>query len=211
MRIDACVQVAAFIAHLAALRNNWGPYLIVTSSAAAHTWQTVFATLCPGLAVMTGMDAQATGWHVCLVDYASASKHRAWLGSQRWKCVFVDELQNVSNLCCPELYWLDALNTKRRFLLSRSPLSANAWSLTSLVHFVYPRLLASLSPLGWWFSAGNAAIMAAVQEDGAAGLDDDVVAKMQQLLAVCTLNSAHANWEDDVSGSMDACTPPCCS
>jgi hypothetical protein len=145
------------------------------------------------------------------MDIATAVSQRGWLQQHHWKCLFVDELQAIPNLCCPTLFWLDTLNAKRRFLMSHGAINTNAWSLTSLVHFIYPSLLASLSPLGWWFSPGNAAVMAAVH-DSDAGVEEDVVVKMQQLLNVCTLNTKHSNW-DSVRRRWPAnvrCDADCC-
>jgi E1A-binding protein p400 len=128
------IQTIALLAHLACVKGNWGPHLIIVPSSVMLNWEMEFKKWCPGFKIMTYYGSQKErkmkriGWtkinafHVCITSYKLVIQDHQSFRRKKWKYLILDEAQNIKNFKSQRWQLLLNFSTERRLLLTGTPL-----------------------------------------------------------------------------------------
>ncbi|XWS65227.1 hypothetical protein CRYUN_Cryun05aG0074200 [Craigia yunnanensis] len=125
MGLGKTIMTIALLAHLACEKGIWGPHLIVVPTSVMLNWKTEFLRWCPTFKILT---------------YFGSAKERKFK-RQGW-------------LKQTHFIWQTLLNfnSKRRILLTGTPLQNDLMELWSLMHFLMPHVFQSHQEFKDWFS-----------------------------------------------------------
>ena len=155
MGLGKTIQTIALLGHLACVRGNWGPHLIVVPSSVMLNWEMEFKKWCPGFKIMTYYGSQKErklkriGWtkpnafHVCITSYKLVIQDHQSFRRKKWKYLILDEAQNIKNFKSQRWQLLLNFSTEQRLLLTGTPLQNNMMELWSLMHFLMPNFFES--------------------------------------------------------------------
>lgn len=155
MGLGKTIQTIALLAHLACVKANWGPHLIVVPSSVMLNWEMEFKKWCPGFKIMTYYGSQKErklkriGWtkpnafHVCITSYKLVIQDHQSFRRKKWKYLILDEAQNIKNFKSQRWQLLLNFSTEQRLLLTGTPLQNNMMELWSLMHFLMPNFFES--------------------------------------------------------------------
>ncbi|XP_055918769.1 helicase domino isoform X2 [Eupeodes corollae] len=164
MGLGKTIQTIALLAHLACVKGNWGPHLIVVPSSVMLNWEMEFKKWCPGFKILTYYGAQKerklkrVGWtkpnafHVCITSYKLVVQDQQSFRRKKWKYLILDEAQNIKNFKSQRWQLLLNFSTERRLLLTGTPLQNDLMELWSLMHFLMPYVFQSHREFKEWFS-----------------------------------------------------------
>ncbi|XP_023581645.1 E1A-binding protein p400-like [Trichechus manatus latirostris] len=144
------VQVIAFFAHLACNEGNWGPHLVVVRSCNILKWELELKRWCPGLKTLLyvgshrELRAKRQEWtephsfNICITSYKRFFKGYHSFAKVRWRCLVIDEMQQVKNMT--DRHWGAVFNlrSQQRLLLIDAPLHNTFLELWTMVHFLIP-------------------------------------------------------------------------
>lgn len=172
MGLGKTIQTIALFASLACERGIWGPHLIVVPTSIVINWEMELKKWCPGLKVLTYFGSQKerkakrVGWskfnsfNVCITSYKLVVQDQFAFKRKQWYYLVLDEAQHIKNFCSQRWQVLLKFNSKRRLLLSGTPLQNDVMELWSLLHFLMPNLFQSHQDFYDWFSSPfNSSIM----------------------------------------------------
>ncbi|KAH3745100.1 snf2 family dna-dependent atpase [Pelomyxa schiedti] len=154
MGLGKTVQV---IALLALLHENGdiGPHLIVVPATLISNWERELASWCPNLEVSTyyGLEkeryemrqeylSEGYSFNVMLTTYTVCQRKgdKHFLSKLPWTYVILDEAQNIKNAVSKRFTSLVKIPSKRRLLLTGTPLQNNLKELWTLLQFLMPTL-----------------------------------------------------------------------
>lgn len=155
MGLGKTIQTIALLAHLACVKENWGPHLIVVPSSVMLNWEMEFKKWCPGFKILTYYGSQKerklkrNGWtkpnafHVCITSYKLVIQDHQSFRRKKWKYLILDEAQNIKNFKSQRWQLLLNFVTEQRLLLTGTPLQNNMMELWSLMHFLMPNIFES--------------------------------------------------------------------
>ncbi|XP_065077199.1 helicase domino isoform X2 [Ochlerotatus camptorhynchus] len=164
MGLGKTIQTISLLAHLACMRGNWGPHLIIVPSSVMLNWEMEFKKWCPGFKILTYYGSQKerklkrTGWtkvnafHVCITSYKLVIQDHQSFRRKKWKYLILDEAQNIKNFKSQRWQLLLNFQTEQRLLLTGTPLQNNLMELWSLMHFLMPHVFQSHREFKEWFS-----------------------------------------------------------
>uniref|UniRef100_A0A1A9V1Z9 Helicase domino n=1 Tax=Glossina austeni TaxID=7395 RepID=A0A1A9V1Z9_GLOAU len=164
MGLGKTIQTIALLAHLACVKGNWGPHLIVVPSSVMLNWEMEFKKWCPGFKILTYYGVQKerkmkrVGWtkpnafHVCITSYKLVVQDQQSFRRKKWKYLILDEAQNIKNFKSQRWQLLLNFSTERRLLLTGTPLQNDLMELWSLMHFLMPYVFSSHREFKEWFS-----------------------------------------------------------
>lgn len=89
---------------------------------------------------------------MCITSYQLAIKDVALFRRRKWVYMILDEAHNIKNFKSARWQTLLHFNTKRRLLLTGTPLQNSLMELWSLMHFLMPALFRSRGEFAFWFS-----------------------------------------------------------
>jgi E1A-binding protein p400 len=165
MGLGKTIQTIALFAYLACERGVWGPHLIVVPTSIVINWEMELKKWCPGLKVLTYFGSQKerkmkrVGWskfnsfNVCITSYKLVVQDQFAFKRKQWYYLVLDEAQHIKNFCSQRWQVLLKFNSKRRLLLSGTPLQNDVMELWSLLHFLMPNLFHSHQDFYDWFSS----------------------------------------------------------
>ncbi len=175
MGLGKTLQTISLIAHLAVERGVWGPHLIVVPTSVLINWETEFKRFCPGFKILTyygsakERKAKRVGWskpnslQICITSYQLAVQDVNILKRKKWYYLILDEAHNIKNFRSQRWQSLLCFNTKRRLLLTGTPLQNSLMEVWSLMHFLMPQIFKSQNEFKYWF---NNPLVAAVEGKG---------------------------------------------
>lgn len=164
MGLGKTIQTISLIASLACDEGIWGPHLIVVPTTIIINWEMEFKRWCPGLKILTYFGSQKerklkrTGWskdnsfHVCITSYKLVIQDHFAFRRKKWYYMVLDEAQSIKNFRSQRWQTLLRFNTKRRLLLTGTPLQNDVMELWSLMHFLMPHIFTSQQDFKEWFS-----------------------------------------------------------
>lgn len=164
MGLGKTIQTIALLAHLACMKGNWGPHLIIVPSSVMLNWEMEFKKWCPGFKILTYYGSQKErkmkriGWtkhnafHVCITSYKLVIQDHQSFRRKKWKYLILDEAQNIKNFKSQRWQLLLNFVTEQRLLLTGTPLQNNLMELWSLMHFLMPNIFQSHREFKEWFS-----------------------------------------------------------
>jgi SNF2 family DNA or RNA helicase len=205
------IQTISLLAHLACARGVWGPHLVVVPTSVMLNWEAEFKRFCPALKLLvyygTAKErkvkrqgwSKANAFHVCITSYTLVTQDAAVFRRKKWKYLILDEAHMIKNW--RSLRWQTLLNfhTKRRLLLTGTPLQNDLMELWSLMHFLMPHVFASHADFRAWFSQP----LSASVEAGAAPANTQLVARLHGVLRPFLLRRLKADVEKSLPGKSE--------
>ena len=164
MGLGKTIQTIALLASLAIDKGIWGPHLIVVPTTIIINWEMEFKKWCPSFKILTYFGSQKerkvkrTGWskqnsfHICITSYKLVIQDHFAFKRKHWYYMVLDEAQNIKNFKSQRWQMLLKFNTKRRLLLTGTPLQNDVMELWSLMHFLMPQVFSSQQDFKDWFS-----------------------------------------------------------
>lgn len=164
MGLGKTIQTIALLAHLACVKGDWGPHLIVVPTSVMLNWEMECKKWCPGFKILTYYGTQKErklkriGWtkpnafHICITSYKLVIQDHQSFRRKKWKYLILDEAQNIKNFKSQRWQLLLNFQTQQRLLLTGTPLQNNLMELWSLMHFLMPNVFQSHREFKEWFS-----------------------------------------------------------
>ena len=164
MGLGKTIQTIALLAYLACERNIWGPHLIVVPTSILINWEMELKRWCPGFKVLTYFGTQKErkakriGWskpnsfHICITSYKLIVQDQFAFRRKPWYYLILDEAQHIKNFQSMRWQVLSRFSTRRRLLLTGTPLQNDVIELWALLHFLMPHLFQSHDDFAAWFS-----------------------------------------------------------
>lgn len=189
MGLGKTIQTIALLAHLACVRGNWGPHLIVVPSSVMLNWEMEFKKWCPGFKIMTYYGSQKErklkriGWtkpnafHVCITSYKLVIQDHQSFRRKKWKYLILDEAQNIKNFKSQRWQLLLNFSTEQRLLLTGTPLQNNMMELWSLMHFLMPNFFESHRAFEELFSKPMTGMV-----EGNVAYNENIIIKLHKVL-----------------------------
>uniref|UniRef100_A0A182SXC6 Helicase domino n=1 Tax=Anopheles maculatus TaxID=74869 RepID=A0A182SXC6_9DIPT len=191
MGLGKTIQTISLLAHLACVKGNWGPHLIIVPSSVMLNWEMEFKKWCPGFKILTYYGTpkerklKRTGWtkvnafHVCITSYKLVIQDHQSFRRKKWKYLILDEAQNIKNFKSQRWQLLLNFQTEQRLLLTGTPLQNNLMELWSLMHFLMPHVFQSHREFKEWFSNPMAGMI-----EGNSDYNETIIKRLHK---VCTL------------------------
>ncbi|XP_020576990.1 protein PHOTOPERIOD-INDEPENDENT EARLY FLOWERING 1 isoform X2 [Phalaenopsis equestris] len=164
MGLGKTIMTIALLAHLACEKGIWGPHLIVVPTSVMLNWETEFLRWCPAFKILTYFGSakerkhKRQGWlklnsfHVCITTYRLIIQDSKVFKRKKWKYLILDEAHLIKNWKSQRWQTLLNFNSKRRILLTGTPLQNDLMELWSLMHFLMPHIFQSHQEFKDWFS-----------------------------------------------------------
>jgi E1A-binding protein p400 len=114
---------------------------------------------------------------VCITSYKLVIQDHFAFRRKKWYYMILDEAQNIKNFRSQRWQTLLRFNTRRRLLLTGTPLQNDVMELWSLMHFLMPGIFKSEQDFREWFSNPFALSMNHNQN-----LSITVVSRLQSIL-----------------------------
>lgn len=155
MGLGKTIMTIALLAHLACEKGIWGPHLIIVPTSVMLNWELEFKKWCPAfkLLIYYGTPKERKmkrqGWskpnsfHICVTSYKLVLQDQAAFRRKKWKYIILDEAQHIKNFKSQRWQTLLHFNSKRRLLLTGTPLQNSLMELWSLMHFLMPQVFQS--------------------------------------------------------------------
>lgn len=163
MGLGKTIMTISLLAHLACEKGIWGPHLIVVPTSVMLNWETEFLKWCPAFKILTYYGTakerkqKRQGWmkpnyfHVCITTYRLVIQDSKVFKRKKWKYLILDEAHLIKNWKSQRWQTLLNFNSKRRILLTGTPLQNDLMELWSLMHFLMPHVFQSHQEFKDWF------------------------------------------------------------
>eukprot|EP00039_Didymoeca_costata_P027922 m.19479 g.19479 ORF g.19479 m.19479 type:complete len:1962 (-) comp6594_c0_seq1:161-6046(-) len=163
MGLGKTIQTISLLAYLASEKGNWGPHLIIVPTTVMLNWELEFKKFCPGFKILTYFGTmqerkqKRQGWskpdafHVCITSYKLAVQDNQAFRRRKWRYLILDEAHQIKNFQSKRWQTLLGFNSRRRLLLTGTPLQNNLMELWSLMHFLMPHIFQSHAQFKEWF------------------------------------------------------------
>ncbi|KAL3534187.1 hypothetical protein ACH5RR_002648 [Cinchona calisaya] len=164
MGLGKTIMTIALLAHLACEKGIWSPHLIVVPTSVMLNWETEFLKWCPAFKILTYFGSakerrmKRQGWlkpnsfHVCITTYRLVIQDSKVFKRKKWKYLILDEAHLIKNWKSQRWQTLLNFNSKRRILLTGTPMQNDLMELWSLMHFLMPHIFQSHQEFKDWFS-----------------------------------------------------------
>ncbi|GMH36700.1 hypothetical protein BSKO_04573 [Bryopsis sp. KO-2023] len=163
MGLGKTIQTISLLAWLACEEGVWGPHLIVVPTSVMLNWEMEFKKWCPAFKLLTYYGSakerktKRQGWskpnafHVCITSYTLILQDAKMFRRKKWKYLILDEAHMIKNWKSQRWQTLLKFNSKRRLLLTGTPLQNELMELWSLMHFLMPHVFSSHAQFKDWF------------------------------------------------------------
>ncbi|KAI6236659.1 hypothetical protein M3Y95_00181100 [Aphelenchoides besseyi] len=164
MGLGKTIQTISLFAHLAVTHSVWGPHLVVVPTSVMLNWEMEFKKWCPSFKILTyygsvrDRAAKRKGWNtngsfdICITSYQLFVQDARCFKKKQWQYLVLDEAQHIKNFESQRWQTLINLRTRRRLLLTGTPLQNNLMELWALLHFLLPAVFASRDDFKDWFN-----------------------------------------------------------
>lgn len=164
MGLGKTIMTISLLAHLACEKGIWGPHLIVVPTSVMLNWETEFLKWCPAFKILTYFGSakerknKRQGWlkpnsfHICITTYRLVIQDSKVFKRKKWKYLILDEAHLIKNWKSQRWQTLLNFNSRRRILLTGTPLQNDLMELWSLMHFLMPHIFQSHQEFKDWFS-----------------------------------------------------------
>ena len=163
MGLGKTIQTIALLAWLAVECGSWGPHLIVVPTSVMLNWEMEFKKWCPAFKLLTYYGSakqrklkrqgwsKANSFHVCITSYALVLQDSPMFRRKKWDYLILDEAHMIKNWKSQRWQTLLKFNSRRRLLLTGTPLQNDLMELWSLLHFLMPHVFSSHAHFKNWF------------------------------------------------------------
>ncbi|EJD41611.1 hypothetical protein AURDEDRAFT_186421 [Auricularia subglabra TFB-10046 SS5] len=165
MGLGKTIQTIALLAHLACDRGIWGPHLVIVPTSVLLNWEMEFKKFLPGFKILAYHGSTERrrklrqGWtnpyafNVCVTSYTLASRDALLFKRKAWYYMVLDEAHMIKNFKSQRWNTLLGYRSRRRLLLTGTPLQNNLTELWSLLQFLMSGSnFANLKEFGDWFA-----------------------------------------------------------
>jgi SNF2 family DNA or RNA helicase len=153
MGLGKTFQVLAMLQALRSGEKDHSPSLVICPASVVHNWQREAARFTPGLKV--GIIERGKGrvqfykqldtYDLLITNYSLARRDREILKGKKWFLVCVDEAQTIKNPHAGISKAVKDLESRYRISLTGTPVENRILDLWSIVDFILPNFLSSLS------------------------------------------------------------------
>ena len=164
MGLGKTVQAIALLCHLYET-GDYGPHLVVGPLSTLQHWADEFHRWAPTLQILVfhgGKTDRRVQWnrelasgarsHVIITSYEMARIEETRLSGRAWSALIVDEGHRLKNAKSRLFGSLSRFKTRRRLLLTGTPLQNDIGELWSLLHFLMPSVFDSPGNFDAWFA-----------------------------------------------------------
>lgn len=189
MGLGKTIMTIALLAHLACEKGIWGPHLIVVPTSVMLNWETEFLKWSPAFKILTYFGSakerkfKRQGWlkpnsfHVCITTYRLVIQDSKVFKRKKWKYLILDEAHLIKNWKSQRWQTLLNFHSKRRILLTGTPLQNDLMELWSLMHFLMPHIFQSHQEFKDWFCNPISGMV-----DGQEKVNKEVVDRLHNVL-----------------------------
>ncbi|XP_024535951.1 protein PHOTOPERIOD-INDEPENDENT EARLY FLOWERING 1 [Selaginella moellendorffii] len=214
MGLGKTIMTIALLAHLACEKGIWGPHLIVVPTSVMLNWETEFMKWCPAFKVLTYFGnakerkikrqgwSKANSFHVCITTYRLVIQDAKAFKRKKWKYLILDEAHLIKNWKSQRWQMLLNFNSKRRILLTGTPLQNDLMELWSLMHFLMPHVFQSHQEFRDWFSNPISGMV-----EGQDKVNQDVVDRLHNVLRPFILRRLKRDVEKQLPGKHEHVVP----
>eukprot|EP01105_Mastigella_eilhardi_P016031 TRINITY_DN367_c0_g1_i1.p1 TRINITY_DN367_c0_g1~~TRINITY_DN367_c0_g1_i1.p1 ORF type:complete len:1920 (+),score=577.29 TRINITY_DN367_c0_g1_i1:54-5762(+) len=191
MGLGKTVMTISLLSHLACEKHVWGPHLIIVPSSTMLNWELELKKWCPGFKVLTYYGSQKEraakrkGWskpnafHVCITSYKLVMTDQHMFRRMPWVYLILDEAQNIKNFKSQRWQILLNFRTRRRLLLTGTPLQNSLMELWSLMHFLMPNVFQSHSQFRDWFANP---VTSMVEAESGRAVNEELIGRLHSVL-----------------------------
>lgn len=137
-------------------------FLIVAPVTLLENWRREFSKFAPSVKVLVHHGSSRTGFYknflsydVVVISYGTAVSDQAILNMLKWKLVVLDEAQNIKNPGASRSKAVKKINREIGIAVTGTPFENHMSDLWSLMDFVAPSVLGSLSEFSSQYSDDN--------------------------------------------------------
>lgn len=189
MGLGKTIQTISLLAQLACEYGSWGPHLIVVPTSVMLNWEIEFKKWCPALKILTYFGSakerklKRQGWskpnnfHICITTYRLVVQDQKIFRRKRWNYLILDEAHMIKNWKSQRWQTLLNFQSKRRLLITGTPLQNDLMELWSLLHFLMPDLFQSHSEFKSWFATPISGMV-----EGAEQLNKNLISRLHRIL-----------------------------
>ena len=210
MGLGKTIQTISLLAYLACERGIWGPHLIVVPTSVMLNWEVEFKKWAPAFKLLTYFGTakerklKRQGWskpnafHVCVTTYRLITQDARVFRRKKWKYLILDEAHMIKNWRSQRWQTLLNFNSKRRLLITGTPLQNDLMELWSLMHFLMPHVFQSHSEFKNWFSSPLTGMV-----EGGGGVNMDLVSRLHGVLRPFLLRRLKSEVEKNLPGKIE--------
>ena len=210
MGLGKTIQTISLLAYLACERGIWGPHLIVVPTSVMLNWEVEFKKWAPAFKLLTYFGTakerklKRQGWskpnafHVCITTYRLITQDARVFRRKKWKYLILDEAHMIKNWRSQRWQTLLNFNSKRRLLITGTPLQNDLMELWSLMHFLMPHVFQSHSEFKNWFSSPLTGMV-----EGGDGVNMDLVSRLHGVLRPFLLRRLKSEVEKNLPGKVE--------
>ena len=149
-----------------------------------------------------------TGWsktnafHICITSYKLVIQDQAAFRRKKWKYLVLDEAHHIKNFRSQRWQTLLNFNSKRRLLLTGTPLQNNLMELWSLLHFLMPHIFESHREFKDWFSNPVTGMI-----EGTETVNQDVIERLHKILRPFLLRRLKKDVEKSLKDKIEHVIP----
>ena len=149
-----------------------------------------------------------TGWsktnafHICITSYKLVIQDQAAFRRKKWKYLVLDEAHHIKNFRSQRWQTLLNFNSKRRLLLTGTPLQNNLMELWSLLHFLMPHIFESHREFKDWFSNPVTGMI-----EGTETVNQDVIERLHKILRPFLLRRLKKDVEKSLKDKIEHVVP----
>ncbi|PIA31865.1 hypothetical protein AQUCO_04700010v1 [Aquilegia coerulea] len=210
MGLGKTIMTISLLAHLACEKGIWGPHLIVVPTSVMLNWETEFLKWCPAFKILTYFGSakerklKRQGWmkpnffHVCITTYRLVIQDSKAFRRKKWKYLILDEAHLIKNWKSQRWQTLLNFNSKRRILLTGTPLQNDLMELWSLMHFLMPHIFQSHQEFKDWFSNPISGMV-----DGQEKVNKEVIDRLHNVLRPFILRRLKRDVEKQLPGKYE--------
>ncbi|CAI9108670.1 OLC1v1008336C1 [Oldenlandia corymbosa var. corymbosa] len=167
MGLGKTVQTISLIAYLMENKGVAGPHLIVAPKAVLPNWMNEFATWAPSIvavlydgrrdarkAIREQYFGEGKKFHVMITHYDLIMRDKTYLRKIQWYYTVIDEghrLKNHDSVLVQTI--VNGYHTRRRLLLTGTPIQNSLQELWSLLNFLLPDIFNSVDNFEKWFNS----------------------------------------------------------
>ena len=149
-----------------------------------------------------------TGWsktnafHICITSYKLVIQDQAAFRRKKWKYLVLDEAHHIKNFRSQRWQTLLNFNSKRRLLLTGTPLQNNLMELWSLLHFLMPHIFESHKEFKDWFSNPVTGMI-----EGTETVNQDIIERLHKILRPFLLRRLKKDVEKSLKDKIEHVIP----
>ncbi len=162
MGLGKTIQMIAVLIHETARDPDYGPTLIVSPMSVVGNWAHEFKRFAPHLRVMVHHGSDREGreeflesvkhYHAVISTYNLVVRDHLCFKGCEWENIVLDEAQNIKNPTTKQATVIRSLKSRHRFCLTGTPIENRLTELWSLMDFLNPGYLGTLSSFRSTFS-----------------------------------------------------------